>query len=58
MNLKCLIDEFHTWGFFPVLPRMEQVRIAAVKLLLAGEVLNKPDFLQFLMLVGVSRTTE
>lgn len=58
MNLKCLIDEFHTWSFFPVLARMEQVRIAAVKLLLAGQVLNKLDFLRFLMLVGISRTTE
>jgi len=43
-RMKCLIDEFHTWGFFPVLPHMEQVRVAAVKLLLAGEVLNKVDF--------------
>lgn len=43
-TMKCLIEEFHTWGFFPVLPHMEQVRVAAVKLLLAGEVLNKVDF--------------
>lgn len=61
-RMKCLIDEFHTWGFFPVLPHMEQVRVAAVKLLLAGEVLNKVDFLKFFlfffMLVGIIRNRE
>lgn len=61
-TMKCLIEEFHTWGFFPVLPHMEQVRVAAVKLLLAGEVLNKVDFLKFFlfffMLVGIIRNRE
>lgn len=47
-------DGFQTWCFLPVLYHMEQVRIAAIKLLLQDETVNRKvaSFFFFFWLKG------